>query len=320
MKEMQNASFLPRAGLIIIVAIATTACQPRVLPNRINPETLQDVQSLALDIRTESAEFNVDYQPDQLNLSIPVAAATAAQIAAMNTARNTNREAAVAGGIIGTFIGIQIAKNAYQARLQSAANEPVSPLKQNLEARDFHDRVANTLHESLERHLAAHYRVAAKGVAPDATLGVKLDVSLSPDLSSMHLRAEAVVRTSSSSRALPAYAREIDYFDVAVGDPARMDQAGIARLWIEEGGSLFWERLAASADSLARLISADLERDIFEGTPGGNAIRYENRRGLFYERGYLVDVAENRLLIRTLRGGLVSVPGRVVESNGTASP
>lgn len=314
---MRNAFALQGAGLVGFIAVLAVlaGCQSNAArPNRINPERLRQVESLALDVRTMSDEFNVDYRASQLNLDVSVAAVTAAQVAAMNT----DRETAAAGGIIGTFIGIQIARHAHQEKLQNNANKPVAPLKQRLETGEFHRRIVDAFRTRLEEQLSRRYRLAPKPAAPDAVFRVRLDVSLSQDLASMHLRAEAAMEKSPG----PAvYTREIDFYDVPIGNPATTSDTDFARQWMENDGALFWSRLNAATGSLAALISADLERGTFKGAPGGRAIRYQNDRGLFYERGYLVETAPDRLLIRTLRGGLISVPGQLVENaDAAASP
>lgn len=305
-----------RNVLALIASALLAGCQGHaVLPNQIDSERVARTDSIVLDVRMLDGELNVEYESRELNLSVPIAAVTAAQIAAMQT----SRESAAAGGIIGAFVGVQIAKSAYRQRQQNLANEPAVALKTLVESADMHGHIEDAVTRQLAQSLHPDIRVLEAGPGSNNAplMQLRARVRLSGDLASLQLRAELEMReqaTGRQQRPAVAYAREIDYHDSPIADPHRFSPGELAAAWIADDGELFWERLNLSLAGLVDLVVRDLRGDLHAKVQGtGTAIRYANTRGTFYERGVLEERTEDRLLIRTLRNGLLSVPGQMVE-------
>src|SRR5690606_14838178 len=82
-RDLRNKT---RNVLALIASALLTGCQGHaVLPNQIDNERVARTASIVLDVRLLDGELNVEYEPRELNLSVPIAAVTAAQIAAMQT-------------------------------------------------------------------------------------------------------------------------------------------------------------------------------------------------------------------------------------------
>ncbi|MBN8279801.1 MAG: hypothetical protein J0M16_04265 [Gammaproteobacteria bacterium] len=208
------------------------------------------------------------------------------------------------GGLVGVIIGIQLTQSLQRSADQTRANEPIAGLRQQYDEGRATLRLEAQLLAALQRQDPAFGACVAEG---DDRRNCKSRLQLRPRVTvgctyrciDVGLKVRWV-----TVRGKELYRNEFG-FQSDLLPPTQAE----GEAWARDDMAALRAALAQATETLAGMLVADLATGRVNLNPkDSETLRYRNEMGVFHERGQLVREDAGRWLIRSIGGGLRSMP------------
>lgn len=219
---------------------------------------------------------------------------------------NAARQQLGVGGFVGTLAAISISKSVSTSSAQSKINSLVRDLRDTVELVENVGLWSNLFSVSSESIVDGGFGDQYKLDLLEENenrLVLKPNLFISGDYRSVHLLLVAELYTREDET---LYRKQFNY----ISKPLAGEANEIAQILNINERNIFQTISKAVITETILLVKQDINEFLLLDTairPVFKGIRYQNASGKFYERGELISSSGNRMVFRTLRGGIKSV-------------
>jgi hypothetical protein len=201
-------------------------------------------------------------------------------------------------GAAGSLLGALIVKSLADSSLRKAANKPIEPLREEYAAHWRELGFEATLRDAWNQHALEQQRCT-----PVAKTKCETRLTLRPEvlmLANGRMFSVSMEAKLQDHKGRTLYTSRLNY----VSEPASGSQLEVNDFWSRDDFQSLLQQWTAALQTLVPMLISEVDRREKPSSGTGEAIRYVNAAGIFYDRGVLLSQDDHRVTYRALDGGI----------------
>lgn len=282
--------------LILITSLSLISCKSEtIIP--VNSKIHKDSNSVTFVLNKPDNLLQSDYKLDQINTT---SSSVSAQIAHQSAAQSAG---SIGGGFIAylaAIAGVSIANSLKENSKSVDANKIVEQLDEIIIEEKYYTDLENIFFKktAFEQNHATN--------SPSNTLTLTPVLKFTADLRAIRLHLIIELKNIENKT---IYLNEYEYY--TIGFEENNDEISL-NYWLSMDGKHLKDAVKTTTIEAIELFKLDYNSKRNSTQTLSEAIKYENRRGYFYERGRIISNTDERIIFRSLRGGIKSVEGKLL--------